>query len=91
MISALLLAVLPLAVNAVTQVTNYAAGFNSTPAKRFILAVVALLGVVAASALSGNPVDPTSVNSLAQTAVEAFMTFLASHAQYHLFLKRPQA
>ncbi len=91
MLSALLLALLPLAVNGVTALTNYAGGIRDTPAKRFVLAVVALMGVVAAAALTGNPVDPDSVTSMAQTAVEAFVTFLASHASYHLFLKKKQA
>lgn len=54
--------------------------------KRFIfLALFSLVGVVAFSALSGNPVDPNSITSLIQTIVESFIAFLLAHGSYTMF------
>ncbi len=52
--------------------------------KRFLLALVAILGAVSYSALNGTPLDVNSVTSLGQVAFEAVAAFLAAHGSYSL-------
>jgi hypothetical protein len=85
MLSSILLALLPFILNSVMGIAKWAGGLQGTAGKRFLLAVLSLVGVVAFSALSGNPIDPNSISSLVQTILEAFVAFLAAHGSYHLF------
>jgi hypothetical protein len=70
---------------------RYMQAGQQTGAKRFFLALFALAGVIAFSALSGNPVDPNSISSLVQTIFASFATFLLAHGSYTLFWQQSAA
>jgi hypothetical protein len=89
MLSSILVALSPFILNAVMGVAKWAGGLQGTAGKRFLLAVLSLVGVVSFSALNGTPVDPNSISSLVQTILEAFVAFLAAHGSYHLFFSQP--
>ena len=83
----ILLGFTPFIVNGVVALTNWFAGTQTTAGKRFILALISLIGVISLNALNGTPVDVNSVSSLIRTAIETLLAFLASHGSYHLFFK----
>lgn len=87
MLTALVIFVSPFALNALTFVVNAVLGIQSTTGKRIVLALLSLVGMVAASAATGNPIDPANVNSDLLVLADAFYGFLSSHASYHLFFK----
>ena len=87
MLTALVIAVSPFVLNALTAVVNLVLGIQSTTGKRIVLAVLSLIGMIAASAATGNPIDPTNLNSDLVVLAETFYGFLSSHASYHLFFK----
>ena len=87
MLTGFIIIISPFVLNALTAVANKLTGIQSTTAKRLILAVLSLAGIVAASAASGNPIDPESVNSIVQVIAETFVAFIAAHGSYHLFIK----
>jgi hypothetical protein len=84
MLLSLFAAVSPFIINLAVQGAKYLTGFSSTAGKRFILAVVSLLGAVSFSALSGTPLDINSVSSILQIAGETLIAFFASHGTYTL-------
>jgi hypothetical protein len=51
---------------------------GTTGGNRFVLALVAILGAISFSALTGTPLNVDSVNSLVQVAFEALAAFLAA-------------
>jgi hypothetical protein len=57
---------------------------HSLVGKRFLLAVVSLLGAISFSAQSGTPLDINLVSSILQIAFEAFAAFFAAHGSYSL-------
>jgi hypothetical protein len=75
-----------LALNAVMELTKYITSVSSTGGKRFVLAILSIVGVVAYSALNGTPLDVNSVSSLSQTALESALLFFASHGTYSLLM-----
>jgi hypothetical protein len=60
---------------------------ETTASERVILALLSLAGVIAASAMTGTPVDPNMVSSIVQVIVEAFVAFVLAHSSYTLFWK----
>lgn len=60
----------------------------TTPGKRTVLAVLAIIGAFAGNYLNGAPVDVDSVSALATTAVEAFLAFIAAHGTYSLLFQK---
>lgn len=88
MLTSLALVLSPFVLNGVMSVVKWLGNMQAgqqTGAKRFFLALFALAGVVAFSALSGNPVDPNSISSLVQTIFASFATFVLAHGSYTLF------
>ena len=57
--------------------------------KRFVLALVVILGAISFSALTGTPLNVDSVNSLVQVAFEALAAFLAARGSYSLITGSP--
>jgi hypothetical protein len=84
MLLAIAAAVLPLFINGVMEFTKWLTGFSSTGGKRFLLAIVSILGAAAFSALTSTPLNVDSITSLVQTAFEALAMFLAAHGSYSL-------
>jgi hypothetical protein len=84
MLLAIAAAVGPFIINGVVQFTKWLTGTSSTAGKRFLLALVAILGAIAYSALNGTPLDVNSISSLSQTGLEASAAFLAAHGSYNL-------
>lgn len=87
MISAIVLAVSPFALNIVMGVVKWLSPLETTASKRVILALFSLAGVIATSAMTGTPVDPNMVSSIVQVIVEAFVAFVLAHGSYTLFWK----
>ena len=84
MLLAIAAAVGPLVLNAVMQLTKYLTNVSSTGGKRFLLAIVSIIGVVAYSALNSTPLDVNSVSSLATVALQSVLAFFAAHGTYSL-------
>jgi hypothetical protein len=84
MLLSLFAALSPFVINLAVEGAKYLTGFSSTAGKRFILAVVSLLGAISFSALSGTPLDINSVSSILQIAFEAFVAFFAAHGSYSI-------
>ena len=53
-----------------------------------VLALLSIIGVVAAAVLNGTPVDMGTVGGLVQVALLALGAFIASHGSYTLFWKK---
>ena len=87
MITALIAALSPFVLNSIMELAKWLSGLKQTATLRLLLAVFALAGTVAVSALNGTPVNPDSLSSLLQTALTAFVAFVASHGSYTLFFK----
>lgn len=87
MISAIVLAVSPFALNIAMGVVKWLSPMETTASKRVILALLSLAGAIATSAMTGEPLDPNTVSSIVQVIVEAFLAFLLAHGSYTLFWK----
>lgn len=90
MLTAIIAAVGPFALNAVVEVTKYVTSVSSTGGKRFILALVSLIGVIAYSALNGTPLDVNSLSSIGQVLLTTAGAFLAAHGSYSLITGKTQ-
>lgn len=77
-------AVGPFLINGAMEFTKWLTSVSTTAGKRFLLAVIAIIGAIAYSALNGTPLDVNSVTSLGQVAFEAIAAFLAAHGSYSL-------
>jgi hypothetical protein len=88
MLTAILAALLPFALNGAMELTKRLTGISSTPWMRFILAVLSIVGVISFSAANGTPLDTERVTGLIQTAFEALLAFLAAHGSYSLLTGR---
>jgi hypothetical protein len=84
MIIAIVAALGPFILNGAMELTKWLTSVSSTGGKRFFLAVLAIIGAIAFSALYGTPLDVNSISSLAQTGLIAIGAFLASHGSYTL-------
>ena len=65
--------------NGAMEFTKYLTSVTSTGGKRFLLAPLALVGVIAYSALNGTPLDVNLVSSIAQVLLTTAGAFLAAH------------
>jgi hypothetical protein len=75
----------PFIINGAMQFTKWLTSVSTTGGKRFLLAILAILGAIAYSALNGTPLDVNSLTSLGQVmAIEALAAFLAAHGSYSL-------
>lgn len=80
------MAAAPFVLNGVMSAVKWAAAQDwSTPWKRALLAVLALVGVVAGNLLAGTPVQPDSLTFDLQVIFESLAAFFAAHGSYHLF------
>lgn len=87
--SAVIMALAPFVLNVVMGAMKWAGAQDmTTPGKRTLLAVFAIVGVAAANGLTGTPVQVDSISSLTQIALESFAAFVAAHGTYLLFWKR---
>ncbi len=75
----------PFLLNLVMALSKWSMGFMTTPGKRFLLALFALMGVIISNALTGNPIQIDSITNLTQILLESFAAFLAAHGSYTLF------
>lgn len=91
MLSAILIALGPFALNGVTELTKYLTSVSSTGAKRFVLGVFSILGVIALSAYNGTPLDIDSVSSISVTLMQSLAAFLAAHGSYSLITGKTSA
>jgi hypothetical protein len=57
--------------------------------RRFVLALVVILGAISFSALTGMPLNVDSVSGLVQVAFEALAAFLAAHGTNSLITGSP--
>lgn len=90
MLLAITAAISPFLINGAVEFTKWLTSVSSTGGKRFILALVAILGAISFSALSGSPLDANSISSLVQVAFEALLAFLAAHGSYSLITGKTQ-
>lgn len=61
-----------------------------TPGKRFVLAILSIVGVIAANALMGTEIDPNQISVWITIAFEAFAAFVSAHGSYTLFFKKQE-
>jgi hypothetical protein len=66
MILAIAAAIGPFLINSAVEFTKWLTGVSTTGGKRFLLALVAIVGAFAYSALNGTPLDVESLTSLAR-------------------------
>jgi hypothetical protein len=74
----------PFIINGAMEFTKWLTSVSSTAGKRFLLAILAIVGAIAYSALNSTPLDVDSLTSLGQIAFEAVAAFLAAHGSYSL-------
>jgi len=79
MLLAIVAAVLPFIINGAVEFTKWLTNTSTTGGKRFLLALVAILGAISFSALTGAPLNVDSITSLVQIGFEAVAAFLAAH------------
>lgn len=91
MLTAIIAAAGPFILNVVMEFTKWLTSVSSTAGKRFLLAVLSLVGVIAYSALNGTPLDVNSVSSIAQVLLTTAGAFLAAHGSYSLITAHTQA
>jgi hypothetical protein len=84
MLLAIAAAIGPFLINGAMEFTKWLTSVSTTGGKRFLLALLAILGAIAYSALNGTPLDVNSLTSLGQVAFEAIAAFLAAHGSYSL-------
>jgi hypothetical protein len=89
MLLAIAAAVGPFIINGAMEFTKWLTKASTTGGKRFLLALIAILGAIAYSALNGTPLDVGSLTSLGQIAFEAVAAFLAAHGSYSLLTATP--
>lgn len=89
MLTAIAAAAGPFIINGAMEFTKWLTNASTTGGKRFLLALIAILGAIAYSALNGTPLDVNSVTSLGQVAFEAIAAFLAAHGSYSLLTGSP--
>lgn len=77
-------AVGPFLINGAMELTKWLTSVSSTGGKRFFLAILAIVGAIAYSALNGTPLNADSLTSLGQVLFEAIAAFLAAHGSYNL-------
>jgi hypothetical protein len=87
MLSAILLAPSPFALNMVMSVVKWLSPLETTASKRVVLALFSPAGVISTSAMTGAPVDPNPVSNILMTLAEAFVAFVLAHGSYTLFWK----
>jgi len=87
MVSAIILAISPFVLNVIMGVVKWLSPLETTASKRVVLTLFSLAGVIAASAMTGSPVDPNLVSNILMTLVEAFVAFVLAHGSYILFWK----
>jgi hypothetical protein len=71
MLLALASAVGPFLINGAMEFTKWLTSVSTTGGKRFLLAIIAIVGAIAYSGLNGTPLDVNSLTSLGQVAFEA--------------------
>lgn len=74
----------PVLINGATEFLKWLTSASSTGGKRFILALLSIVGVISLSAINGTPLDLTTFSGLLQTAFEALAAFMAAHGSYSL-------
>jgi hypothetical protein len=90
MLLAISAAVGPFLINGAMEFTKWLTSVSTTGGKRFLLALLAILGAIAYSALNGTPLNVDSLTSLGQVAFEAIAAFLAAHGSYSLLTGKTQ-
>ena len=91
MLTALVAAAGPFIINAAMEFTKWLTSVSSTGGKRFLLAIIAIVGSIAFSALNGTPLDGNSLTSLGQIALQAALAFFAAHGTYSLLTGKTAA
>lgn len=91
MLTAIIAAIGPFVLNAAVQFTKYITAVSSTGGKRFILAILSIVGVISYSALNGTPLDVNSLTSIGQVLLTSVGAFLAAHGSYTLLTTPPNA
>jgi hypothetical protein len=84
MLTAIIAAIGPFVLNGAMEFTNWFTSISSTAGKRFLFALLSLVGVIAYSALNGTPLDVNSVSSIATVVLTTAGAFLAAHGSYSL-------
>jgi hypothetical protein len=84
MLLALIAAAGPFVINAAMEFTKWLTSVSSTSGKRFLLAILAIFGAIAYSAVNGTPLDVTSLTYLGQVAFQSALAFFAAHGTYSL-------
>ena len=84
MLTAIITAAGPFVLNGAMEFTKWLTSVTTTGGKRFLLALLALVGVISYSALNGTPLDVNSVSSIAQVLLTTAGAFLAAHGSYSL-------
>lgn len=85
--TAFLMASMPFIINSLMGLAKRYSlvGNMTTPGKRAVLAILAIVGVVAASFLNGTPIDAASLSGLTEVALMALAAFISAHGSYVLF------
>lgn len=78
----------PFIINGAMEFTKWLTSVSSTAGKRFLLAILAILGAIAYSALNGTPLDVDSLTSLGRLAFESALAFMAAHGSYSLLTRK---
>ncbi len=79
----------PFILNLVMGISKWlGASEMTTPGKRFLLALFAIMGVVISNALLGDAIQLDSITNLTQIALESAAAFIAAHGSYMLFWSR---
>jgi hypothetical protein len=84
MLLAIAAAIGPFIINGAMELTKWLTQVSTTGGKRFCLALIAIVGAIAYSALNGTPLDADSLTSLGQVAFQAVAAFMAAHGSYSL-------
>ena len=84
MLTAIIAAAGPFILNAAMEFTKWLTDVSTTGGKRFLLALLSLVGVISYSALNGTPLDVNSVSSIGQVLLTTAGAFLAAHGSYSL-------
>ncbi len=84
MLLAFLAAAGPFIINGAMEFTKWLTSVSTTAGKRFLLAILAILGAIAYSALNGTPLDESTFTYLGQLAFQSALAFMAAHGSYSL-------
>jgi hypothetical protein len=85
--TAFIIALTPFDLNLLMSATKWLTGVEDTAGKRILLGLLSIIGALAGSALSGQPIDMATLGGLVQTVLLAAAAFLASHGSYSLFTR----